>query len=167
MLIVEDGTGRADAEALCAVAFADAYLAARGVTAWAALSESQKEAALRLSADYLEQAYAGRWAGRRLNATQALSWPRYEAPTPDADGAYLPSDAVPVVVQQAAALLAVKASSAELAPDVGRLKQSVTIGPISTAYVQGAAPYTRYRAVDNMLAPLMRAGGSMIAVVRA
>ena len=76
-LIVEDGTGRADAESYASVSVADAYHTARGNTAWAALATTAlKEAALRKATDYLGQTYGLRWKGYRMTTTQALDWPR-------------------------------------------------------------------------------------------
>lgn len=72
-IVVEDGTGLASAESLIAVAVADTYLAARGLTAWALLATAVKEAALVQASEYLNETH---WSGYRLKATQALSWPR-------------------------------------------------------------------------------------------
>ncbi len=169
---VEDGTGLADAEAFCSVAFADTYLATRGYTLWATMSEAEREQALRRSADYMEQLYRERWAGYRINTTQSLSWPRYEVPMKDAAGgymlAYYESDEVPLIVQQANALLAYKAAGGDLSPDIGRLKQRVKVGPIETEYAVGGTPYTRHRAIDNMLLPFFKGASGLgsIPVVR-
>jgi hypothetical protein len=64
-LTVEDGTGKADAESYISVADADTYFTARNNATWAALSTSDKEAALRKATDYMLQAYRVRWAGMR------------------------------------------------------------------------------------------------------
>lgn len=159
-LIVAPAAG---AESLCSVAHADAYHAARGAAAWALLTTEAKEAALRRATDYMG-AYSGRWKGVRTNSTQALDWPRAGVV---ANGYDVPSDTVPAPVANACAVLALKASTAELAPDLGPQKQSVTVGPISTTYATGARQTLKFQAVDNMLAPYLGSGAGMVQVVRA
>lgn len=163
-LIVEDGTGKTDAESFCTVAFADDYHTKRGGTAWDALTNDNKEIALRRATDYLEQVYRLRWLGYRKLELQALSWPRDEVRR--ADFTYLnqysfyPDNQVPVEVQNACASLALKASSGELAPDIARQTQREKVGPLEVEYEKGRVPYVRYRAIDNLLAPFLDAGSS-------
>ena len=172
-LVVEDGTGRSDAESLCSVVAATAYHAARGAAAWAALTTEQKEQALRKAADYCEQVYRERWAGYRVNTTQALSWPRYEVPIKDSVSmnygglSYYASDAVPVIVANACASLALRAATTDLAPDVGRVTTRERVGEIEVEYAAGAVPYARYREIDLMLAPFLKGSAGSVMVVRA
>lgn len=155
-LIVEDGTGLPDAEAYISVADADAYHAARGNAAWAALAEPAKEAALRLATDYMEAEYGPRWRGNRLTAEQALSWPRGV-------------EGVPEAVRRANAELAVRASAGPLLADQGPAVKQETVGPISVTYADGARQSTRYAAVDAALraAGLFRSAAAFIPAVRA
>lgn len=177
-IVVEDGTGRADAESYISVADADAYFAARGNAAWAALTEPQKEQALRKGTDYIGQTYRLRWKGSRVNGVQALDWPRSWVQRDDfrygpLNGMamiggiyYFPADEVPVEVARATAELAVRSLSADLLSDQGAQVTGETVGPISVTYADGARQTTRYTAIDAMLAPFLKAGGQ-IAVVRA
>lgn len=157
-LIVEDGNGMSDAEAYISVSEATAYFAARGNTAWAALSDTQREQALRLSTDYMGAVYGPRWCGERLTDTQALDWPRGEPGVPEA-------------VKRANAELAVRASAGALLGDQGAQVASETVGPISVTYADGARQGTRYAAVDASLksAGLLcgGSGGGTIQVVKA
>lgn len=155
-LIVEDGTGLPDAEAYISVADADAYHAARGNAAWAALTTPAKEAALRLATDYMEAEYGPRWLGNRLTAEQALSWPR------DVEG-------VPEAVRRANAELAVRASAGPLLADQGPAVKQETVGPLSVTYADGARQSTRYVAVEALLraAGLFRFAAAFIPAVRA
>lgn len=73
-IIVEDGTGLADAESFASVAEADAYCTLRGLADWAALTTGAKEAALVNATEYLSDAFD--WVGERLTDEQALAWPR-------------------------------------------------------------------------------------------
>jgi hypothetical protein len=167
-LTVEDGTGKADAESYISVADADTYFTARNNATWAALSTSDKEAALRKATDYMLQAYRVRWAGMRETETQALDWPRRYVPNRDVPNLYGPHvtyyqfDSVPATVAHACAELAVRASAAELSPDLGAQIKSETVGPISVVYADGARQDTRYKAIDAMLAPFLKAGGAIL-----
>jgi len=157
-IIVEDGTGKANAESYCTVAFADQYFSARNIPSWAAVgTDATKESLLRAATDYMEQVYRMRWAGARTTSTQALSWPRYAVPLKDYPGgyagfpSYVANNVVPDAVQRACAELALRAISGPLAPDIGRIKSRTKIGPIEVDYVQGASAVTKFRAVDNMV----------------
>ncbi len=166
-LIVEDGTGKADAESYISVADATTYHANRGNSTWAALaSDTVREQALRKATDYMEQSYRIRWKGYRVNSTQKLSWPRYEVKRIDQYG-YMPSDYVPLEVQNACAELALKAASEDLAPDLEQGVKREKIGPIETEYDTASAPFKVFRAVDNMLSPLFgNVGGVFRKVIR-
>lgn len=165
-IVVEDGTGKSDAEAYISVADADTYFSKRGFALWATLTTDQKEESLRRGTDFMSQQYRERWAGIRKTTTQALDWPRYEVPRRDV-GDYYETTVVPTEVKNACAELAYRASSETLAPDLGVPVTSKTVGPISITYATGARQTKVYRAVENMLAPLLKASGSMIRVVRA
>lgn len=163
-LVVETGTGSSTSEAYISVANADAYFLARANAAWALLDTTAKEAALRKGCDYMAQQYADNWQGYRVNATQALDWPRVNV---IAFGYSVLSTIVPPAIANANAELALKASTGELSPDIGRLKSKTKVGPIQVEYADNAPPYTQYRAVDNMLAPYLNgSGGAFRKVVR-
>lgn len=168
MLIVEDGTGRADAESYVSVAFADSYHTARGrETTWTDLDTDVKEQALRMATDYMGQAYRVRWAGCRRTDTQALDWPRYDAPKPDAPGGYGPwpayydDDIVPTEVQRACAELAFRhATGTDLAPDLDPPVTREKVGPIEVEYAQGDRQTVKFQAIDMLLGPLLKSGGA-------
>lgn len=145
MLTVETGEGLPGAESFASVADADAYLGDRGHTAWAALAEPAKEAALRLATDYLEAVYGPLWLSERRTEAQGLSWPRVGWP------------GVPAPVRNACAELALRAASGPLMPDQGPAVQSEQVGPLLVAYQDGARQGVRYVLVDKMLAPYLSA----------
>jgi hypothetical protein len=178
-LIVEDGTGMATAESYTSVAEADLYFSNRANTAWAALNTAAKEASLRKATDYLGQVYRLRWKGVRVNGVQALDWPRGFVERDDykyqgINGAsmiggyfYFPSDEVPKEVKNACAELALKASSEELAPDLGQGVIREKVGTLEVEYDKNSPQFTQYRAVNNLLAPLLNGlGGAFRKVVR-
>lgn len=164
-LIVEDGTGKADAEAYISVADADAYFAARGDIAWAALDNQSKEQALRKGADYMASAYGNQWKGERISPTQALDWPRRCVRVARFT---LPMTAIPLAVSRANAEMAVRSIGGDLQADEASQVKQETVGPITVIYSDGARQGVRYAAVDGMLSSLLRGGGAgSIPVVRA
>jgi len=172
-LIVEDGTGKADAESYCSVSFADAYLTKRGVssTAWGDLDTvDEKEPALRRAATYMVERYRTDWQGYRATPTQALDWPRYQVEKRDVAGGtgYYDWTTVPIEIQQACALLAARTAAGEdLSPDLGPPVIEETVGPITTKYAAGARQTTKYQQIDNLLAVFLKSGnGYMFGISR-
>lgn len=153
-LVVEDGTGKNNAESFVSVADADTYHAGRGNAAWAALALERKEQLLRIATDYMGGAYGLNWQGCRAVPGQALDWPRAGV---TAFEETVPRDDVPAAVQNACAILALKAQSGPLAPDLGpRVKRS-KVGPIETEYDDYSPQSKRYISVDRMLSPYLAA----------
>lgn len=171
-LIVEDGTGRPDAETYTSVAQADAYHGALGREAnWLDLDTSEKEIALRNAAKFMIQIYRARWAGTRVRQEQRLDWPRYGVIV---DSFTVSSSAVPLEVQEACAELALRSANGEaLLPDQdpgNSVVKREKIGPLDTEYFEnsvGAAE--RFPAVTGLLQPYFGAtgGSGMMKVVRA
>lgn len=171
-LIIETGQGGIDSESYASVADADAYHAARGATNWATLTTTEKEQALRRATDHIGQAYRPRWKGYRVTTTQALDWPRHDVLREDGgaySGGYYPSNAIPAELRNACALLALKAAGGDLAPDIEPLATREKVGPIEIERAPGSRQTVRYQAIDKLLAPLLKDGGSesMLRVVRA
>jgi hypothetical protein len=176
-LTTEDGTAKADADSLCALAYAGAYHAARGITLWATMLEQEREQAIRRATQHIGQVYRYRWAGWRKTDTQALDWPRYDVPRLDSPGGYISgtypgfySDSVvPDEVQRACAELAFKAASGDLSPDLARLTKREKVDVIEVEYEPGGTPWVRFRSIDNILAGLMKttASGTSIRLARA
>lgn len=162
-LVVEDGTGLTNAESFISVANADARHTALGNTAWTG-ADAVKEAALRKATNYMEGAYRQAWKGTKWTRTQALSWPRFNAYV---DGWLIDGNIVPAEVANACADLALKALSEELAPDLERAVIREKIGPIETEYSASLPQSKRFRAIDMMLGPYLKAGGSSARLVRA
>lgn len=165
-LIVEDGTGKADAESYISVEDATAYHADRGNAAWASLaSDTVREQLLRRATEYMLQVYRSAWQGYRMTSAQALDWPRADVCV---DGYPLAIDIVPAEVKRACAELALKANSGPLAPDLGQAIKRQKIGPIDTEYADYSPQSKRYVAIDRLLQPLLSGrGGMSIKVVRA
>lgn len=161
-LIVEDGTGKPDAESYASVAMADLFHTSRGNAAWAALTTEQKEINLRKATDWLGERYATRWAGLRASTLQALDWPRAGVCV---DRVVIASNALPAALIRATVELALKTTEGALTVDETAQVKSETVGPISTTYADGARQQTRFASVENTLEPLV-AGGNVIRLVR-
>lgn len=179
--IVEDGTAKTDAVSLCSLEDANDYHAKRGNATWATLTSGLRQTLLVKATDYLQQVYRMRWKGVRVSATQALDFPRnfmeredYEASTINGyqmlgGNYYYPSDDVPIEVVHACAELAYKANSETLAPDLSRATIREKVDVIEVEYDKSQPQYTKYRAIDNALAPYLATGssGSFRKVLRA
>lgn len=165
-LVVETGTGSAAAESYASVAEADAYHAARGAVAWAALTTAAKEEALRRATDFLLGAYRRRWRGARMTDAQALDWPRYGVQLDD-KAAPVATNLVPPEVKAACSALALTASTEALAPNLERTQAKVKVGPLEVEYDPAAPAYTRHRAVEMLLAPFLTGSAVMAKLTRA
>jgi len=160
-LIVEDGTGKSDAESYISVADADTYHAAQtGTTDWSGATTDNKEMALRRATRYLDSVYRLQWQGQRKLDTQVLDWPRYNVY--DADDFDVDCDSLPAKLEQATAEMALLALSEDLLPDLsdpGTVKASkVKVGPIeeSVTYAGGGnEPFKRYRKAELLLQEFM------------
>lgn len=165
-LIVEDGTGKADAESYCGVAFADAYHARRLNTEWGPLDVATKEAHLIKATEYLDAKYGAKWIGSRKVATQALGWPRLNAVV---DGVEVDADSVPVQIVRACAELAFKSFklAGQLQPDLKRAKLKVKVDVIETEYDPKSPEQIRYQAVETMVAPFIQSAFAPVRLERA
>jgi hypothetical protein len=163
-LVVEDGTGLANAESYISVADASSRLANRGMTNWATLTNTEMEQALRRATDYIEQALRERWIGIRLHNHQALSWPRWNALV---DGYPIDPNSVPADIANACADLAVKAAGGDLNVDLTRAVTREKVGPIETEYERFSPQATRYRSLEMALAPYLKGSTSSVQLVRA
>ncbi len=172
-LIVEDGTAKANAESYISVTDASTYHANRGNASWPSSNATQCEQLLRKATDYMLQVYRTRWQAFRTTTTQALDWPRYGVEMRDGPGglgsimpAYYPSNSVPTAVANACAELALKALAGDLTPDLTQAIKSKTVGALAIEYQDYSQATKTYRAIDNLLAPLL-AAGSGVRVIRA
>ncbi len=160
-LIVEDGTGKDDAESYAAIAEIDAYWANRAhrteSATWTAASTANKESVAREATQYIDGVYGSRFRGHRSGQGQTLEWPRIEAE--DAQGYPLPD--LPKQLKDAVAELAVRALSAVLDVDQvrgGRVKRNKVDGAVEQEFFEDAPSGTEYKIVIGILGPILSSG---------
>lgn len=130
-LVIEDGSGKADAACFSAISVTDTYWSDRDDAIWAKATMKQKRAAKRKAADYLSYGY--RWLGQPVKLEQALCFPR--SGMVDPYGNLLPHTVIPEPIKTAEHLLAREALSIDIMSQTDPSKlvksESVSIGGIS------------------------------------
>lgn len=170
-LVVEDGSGKSNAESYISVADADTYHSNRGNTDWAALTTTKKEQLLRGATDYMVAVYRLRWDGYRYVNTQALDWPRIYVPVRDicsvnAYPEYVDFDVVPTQVKNACAELALKANTETLLDDLSQGTIREKVGPIEVEYDKFSPQFKRYLQVENSLSIYFASSANQVKLMR-
>ena len=164
-VVVETGAVTAGANSYASVAEATTYLTNRAREAvWAAYTTAQREGYLIEATAYLDAHVE--WQGTQISSTQALGWPR--GGVVNRYGIAVSSTAVPDAVKAAVIEIAAQGAPAVVA---ARLKESVTVGPISTTYAGGGDPaqgMAKHKYALRLLDGLVVGGvGNAIRLVRA
>jgi hypothetical protein len=184
-IVVEDGTGRADANSYASAVSADTYFANILNVNWLG-SLSDKSAALIRASAYIDARYRSRYPGYRTQGRlQGLEWPRIGAYTIDNDNGrsegfynggyyragyyYIAPNVVPREILTATFEGAVRelAKPGVLAPDLKRGGQirEVHAGSVGISYSVAASPNTVFQALDYALASLLIAGSQYSGMV--
>lgn len=160
-LTVETGARVAGADSYVLTATIDTYWSARPhtalSTAWAAATSPNKEGAAREATAFLDAIYGAFYRGTRAGYLQGLEWPRSTAL--DNDGYPLPN--LPPQLVLACCELAARALSGPLAEDatvdgvIKRKREQVGSIVEETEYADHAGRYSRYGAIDGLLAPIL------------
>ncbi len=155
-LVVEDGTGLANADSYLSVADATSYHASFGNDAWAAATSDAQEQALRRATQYVDANYSFR--GSPLTTTQALAWPRNLGLAWPIRG-----------LSNATAELALRALDGALFADQsGGEVIEESVGPVGVKYQpSGLGGQTRFAVVDSLLAPYTGGGRMSMRLERA
>lgn len=162
-LTLETGAAISSADSYVDTAYADSYLLGMGNASWGALTNAEKESALRMAARFLD---AKGFAGSRTTYTQALSWPRNGATFENDFN--IPSNAIPENIKRAQCEAAVRAAQGTLTADsAGGYVVEETVGGITRRY----SDYSRssgkaMKVVDDLLGPLLASSGSSHRVMR-
>lgn len=159
-LVVEDGSGLANAQSLASVEYVTDFWALRGGnTVWTG-NPGKQEAGCVLASDYLCMGQLFNWRGMR-HPTARLVFPRVGAF--ERNGNEIPANVVPPVVLDAVALLAPRAIAAMLAGTSllapaergGKVKSESAVG-FSTTYADDAPTYTVQQDVLALVHTLLR-----------
>jgi hypothetical protein len=163
-LVVEDGTGKSDADAYDSLANIDAYHTNLGNAGWTG-TDAVKEIAIKKGTRYLDLHYGRRWRGSRSNETQALDWPR--TGVTDDDSYSLDSDSMPADLLKACAEASLRALTETLIEDIDEpgtvVYEFIKVGPIEerNSYSGGKSQTKRYPLIDYLLAALTVHGSRM------
>jgi len=162
-MIVEDGTGIADADSYVTLNDAIEYCTDRGLT-FAASPSALGEAALIRASTAIDARYSSSYPGDRTNGRgQGLQWPRTGAY--DSDGWLIPEDEIPIEVFNATVEAAVRefASPNSMMPDLerGGEIQSIRAGSVGITYSSNASAKTEFTLIDGIMANVLSGmGGS-------
>lgn len=162
-LVVEDGTGKSNANSYASIAEADSYQADRGGAAWAAATDPAKTAALIKATSFIDGRCFGRFLGTfPVQSTQALQWPRTDAV--DSRGYRITGivQALKEAVLEGAALFLSEDLNA--AQERGGMVESVKVGPVEQKFSVNAPAETIYPAIEQKIRPLLRESGGAGAV---
>jgi len=180
-LIKEDGTGKPDANAYADVADGDAYHEGHlYAAAWTAADAGRKAAALVMATRLVDAEF--QFNGFKRSPSQALQWPRFDCPDPDANASalvgllwrasnFVPSDSVPKGVVDATCEMARELQVADrtAAPPGEGLKYQ-NIGTTQTGYDKSDRRPVITRVVQAMLSKygsLVDGGSGVVRLVRA
>ena len=145
-LIVEDGTGIADANSYVSEAEYLDYWTNRGNATAMAITGDDLKSLLIQATDYVESVYYGKWLGDSLTATQALEFPRVID---------LVDVGVPSRLKKACFELALKANSGSLLTDVEQRVTKEKVGSLSVEYDKYSNQLTQYTNVYELVKPYL------------
>jgi len=105
------------------------------------------------------QAFTARWQGERVYPlVQALDWPRQGVIV---NGVSILTNIVPETVKRACAEYALRAAAGPLLDDLTQGVTSEQVGVIQVTYDKTSNRKTRYTAIEALLQPYLKAGGSV------
>jgi hypothetical protein len=158
MLIIEDGTGKADSESYASVAFFKSFAKSLGETP---PGDLECEVLLRKAMEPLRRGDA--YVGYRASRNQALDWPRTGVVV---EGFGFASNELPAELARAQCIYAIEAHKGlDLMPTRPANTQGAiveeTIGPLTTRYAESgmAISVPRVERAERILSVLLRNGG--------
>jgi hypothetical protein len=183
-LVVEDGTGKANAESYVSVADCAAYATKRALS-FPGTDVPNSEAALRLATAFIDNTYRARFTGyRTYRRAQALEWPRVGAyvyiPNNSSDMAYaggydpaydyIGQNEIPVEIINATCEAAIRefTTPGTLSPDLdrGNAVKRLKAGSVEIEYGASATATTTFQTIDLALSGLLRSDAMGVRAVR-
>lgn len=162
-LIIEDGTGVADANSYATVDEAKAWVAARGK---AFTGDDTAIEQLLLTAMDLVESFRDQFSGNKTDPAQSLQWPRTGATL---DGVLLPGDFIPKELKYAQIQLALDGESTDLQPTgTGQevLKEKVDVLEVEYAERGSGTVLPQFTKAMSFLQPLFGSSGLIIKTLR-
>jgi hypothetical protein len=166
-LVVEDGTGKSNADAYVDVDYVSTYATdySASPTTWTSAATSLQERAIREATLYLDQTYKMRWKGRKTDSENALDWPR--SGVWDANDFLIENDVIPTQLKRACSELAIAVVSGDdLDPDISAgsgvvSEESNRLGALSESvkYIGGKYEFKQYTRVKRQLTDLITRAG--------
>lgn len=160
-LILEDGTGKANANTYATLEYADAYHRSLGRASWAELDGDTRRSRLVIATRYIDGSYP--WKGARRYRDQRLAFPR----TGVVDMDKFPVEGIPESLVMAvceAAFIAVTDEALFLTKDAnGQVKREAVENAVEVEYYQreGSSEYVSvYTVLDSLLRGLYRTAGT-------
>lgn len=155
-LTIEDGSGVANANAYCSVAFVTDYADTIESKVWSN-NKSRQIVAIINATRYVDMKYRGKLPGTINQSTQSLLWPR--ASYVDGAGNTIPAGTIPTALKNAVAQAAIHYLEAglDLNAEVGNKvkSSSVTVGPVSESISYWEPKSEKaYPLVDGFMATL-------------
>lgn len=163
MFIVEDGTGKPDANSYQSVEAHKAYCDERGYS-YPADDEKIKQDLIKAT-DYLRGVYRNSWLGIRAFVGQRLCWPRIGRSVGEF---HLEGLGVPEEIREATSELAIVAAITPLMPNVtARSKKKVKVGPLEVEYDGNSPVQPKFVSASLKLTPFLRGvSSSMVRLTR-
>lgn len=158
ILVVEDGTGVADANAYVSMDECSTYASDRGLTFTSSPSSPGEQSIIRATAA-LDGSYRYSYPGyRTIGRQQGLEWPRTAAY--DYEGVVIDTNTVPIEVRQACCEIAIRelADPGSFLPDLerGGFIRTMKAGSVEIQY-GGSNPTTVYTLIDSIMSRLVGA----------
>lgn len=168
-LIVEDGTGVADANSYVSLDDCADYCTEQGLTFPASPSLPAEQAIVRATRS-LDAQYESKYPGTRtFGRDQSLGWPRHDIDNSstgdlvtDTEGNTIEDEEIPIEIVRATCELAARelTEAQSTMPDLDRSILSEKAGPVSITFAANAREQTVFPVVDGILAPLIGGGGA-------
>jgi hypothetical protein len=160
MIILEDGSGLAGANAYVSHDFIENYFRGKSLAAWGSAGVQEQEDMIVLASGYIDTAFT--WKGVRKAPAQGLSWPRA--------GAFLDGfdvEGVPAAVKKAACEAVRLCMDGETlyGTDAGKEVISGSSEGMSVHYARNEKAVTRFEIINQILRGLYKLDSDRVATV--
>ena len=153
-IIVENGTGVADANSYVSEADLTAFATSRGIT----LTQDE-DILLLIAMDYIESL---NFKGLKVERNQALQWPRVDVYY---DNYYADSNVIPNELKNALMQCAIAVDQGnDPAQDLVRSVKRQKVGSLEVEYMDGSITSVKNRRILNSIRKLLASGGNMSVV---